>query len=346
MANGTSAAPRNLGAHCVRAPGSIENGVLIGRQNHLFLAGGAHSVLDYVSGHLRTPESSYLSFDNNIDTRATYLKSLGISYLHVLHPDKQSVLLAAFPFDEPACLGEMYLSRCPRAAKHILYPRDRLREVCNNCFLHTDTHLSDTGGIQVASAVANRLLGDGANDKIDELFRRVTQERVTSGDLGSKLTPAASFPERYLEAIAGSLVFSNRLTRNNGIVDIWISPDALSDKRLLIFGDSFGRHLARMLSHFFSETVFLRTPFFHPEIADQIRPDHVITQNVERYLAYVEDDGNRPSFFMYPYLATEVASYHPDQTFGYVFSALLSYPRKPYQAYRGKFFPRDRRPPG
>ena len=64
-----------------------------------------------------------------------------------------------------------------------------------------------------------------------------------------------------------------------------------------------------MLSYYFTEILFLRTPFFHPEIFEQVTPDILITQNVERYLASCQPDEVRPSFFMYPYLT----GLHTDQ---------------------------------
>src|SRR5262249_32802344 len=115
---------------------------------------------------------------------------------------------------------------------------------------------------------------------------------------------------------------------NNGIIDIIFRNEPYYQKRLLVFGDSFGRGLAAVLSHFFSETIFLRTPFFHREIFEQIGPDYVITQNVERYLSFCQADDMRPSFFMYPYLGKGV--YAPTREFCEAFSAVLSYPRRPY----------------
>ena len=43
----------------------------------------------------------------------------------------------------------------------------------------------------------------------------------------------------------------------------------MTENRLLLFGDSFGRHCLAALSLFFREILFIRTRFFHPEIVAQ-----------------------------------------------------------------------------
>jgi hypothetical protein len=55
----------------LREVGSIENDVLIGRNDQLFLAGGAHSVIDYVTGKRRVSDMSYDIFQNNIGICST-----------------------------------------------------------------------------------------------------------------------------------------------------------------------------------------------------------------------------------------------------------------------------------
>jgi hypothetical protein len=317
--------------------GSVENGVLVGHHDHLFLAGGAHDVLSYVQGRAHAPDVSFRNFEANILSRKRIAERHGIPYKHVVYPDKQSVMIDAFPVEDPICLGELYLSRCDPIRHLTIYPRDLLRKQSEGCFLHTDTHLSDRGGILVAGAIVKELTGIDYCQITEQTLSAVSQQREHCGDLGSKLTPHFSVPELFLSRGWGARVISNKLMRNDGIVDIWISPAALTSDRLLIFGDSFGRDLARIASLFFQETVFLRTPFFYPEMMAQIAPTHLLTQNVERYLTYVRHDADRPAFHMYPYFSP-TARAEPDAEFGEIFSAQLSYGRKPYKQYRAKYF--------
>ena len=317
--------------------GSIENGVLIGREGQLFLVGGAHSVLDFASGKALVPDASYAVFEANVAQRAIWAAARRASYLHVIFPDKQSVLLDDYPLPRPVRLGEMYLRRAASVAERVLYPRDMLRQHQGACFLKTDTHLSDRGIILATIAVVERITGTDCGVHATNLLANLTSKRNLCGDLGSKLMPQVFAEESFLVCPSQAHEFSNRLSGNNGLADIWISPGALLDKRLLIFGDSFARNMAKVLSFFFKDILFTRTPFFHVDIVDQMQPDYIISENVERYLANVKPDRDRPCFHMYPYLGPAGASYSPGRDFAEAFSAMLSYPRGPYRDFIAKF---------
>ena len=312
--------------------GVIENGVLIGRQSHLFLVGGTRAILDYSSGERRVHNHSYLNFNSNLGMRAHCSTARGARYLHVIFPDKQSVLTNEYPLPSPVCLGDEYLANAGEAAADVLYLKEALKRQPQGCFLRTDTHLADKGLILAGMSIASRFSDALAAALAENIRLSSTEIRTNCGDLGSKLQPQISMPEEYLVPSWPVRVYTNKLARNNGLVDIWFSPASESPSRLLIFGDSFGRGLARILTCVFSEVIFLRTQFFHIDIVDQVRPTHVITQNVERYLTFVEPDRNRPSFHMYPFLgASDTVTLSKD--FVEAFSAMLSYPRPPYQKY-------------
>jgi SAM-dependent methyltransferase len=165
----------------------------------------------------------------------------------------------------------------------------------------------------------------------------LTVQRQHCGDLGSKLDPPVDSLETFALTNWKKFYFRNDIPGgNNGGVDIYFSPQALFAKRLLWFGDSFGRETVRFLSYFFSEILFLRTPFYHNDIVEQMCPDLIISSNVERYLASVVPDENRPLFFMYPFLTGR--RYEPSSDFAEAFSAILSYPRPNYKTFVRKLF--------
>ena len=59
-----------------------------------------------------------------------------------------------------------------------------------------------------------------------------------------------------------------------------------------------------------------------------MRPDLVVTANVERYLTSILPDEAAPNFLLYPLLST--ATCRPDAGFAAALSAVLSYSRPPY----------------
>jgi hypothetical protein len=187
-------------------------------------------------------------------------------------------------------------------------------------------------------AIVEELMGASQSSHMEALLAKIVIDKSIQGDLGGKLSPPTFSPERCLKEDWGAKFFFNYLEGgNNGLIDIHVSPNAIYNKRLLIFGDSCARAAARVFSYFFWETVVLRSPFFHSEVVAQMRPDFVLSENVERYMSFIKSDDARPSFFMYPYLTEKPINYHPSRDFAEVFSAILSFPRSPYQVYAEKF---------
>jgi hypothetical protein len=312
--------------------GSIENGVLFGSDQTLFLADGGHKVLDYCLGRLAPSADSIANFLKNIGDRARQSAAIDANYAHLISPDKQSVLLGNFPFPEPIRLGELYLAQAGELSGRLVYPVRQLMESPRQTYQKTDTHMTDAGTIISAEAALATLTGSPQTQFADDLNARVTGLERWVGDLGSKLEPQRSEIRQTLKGGPRTIWLHNDLVGgNNGIIDIIFNPSRPPDRRLLIFGDSFGRDLARVLSHAFFQTVFLRSPYFYPDIVSAVRPTDIISQNVERYLTDCVLDEARPSFFMHPHLSG--LDYRPSKTFAEAFSAVLSFGRPPYSRF-------------
>ena len=320
----------------MQAPGHIEKGVMFGRDGYLFLMDGGHHVFDLLLGMHKVPEQSFSNFADNIARRAAICERAGVRFLHVIYPDKQSVLTDKFPVEDPVCLTDVYLDRLPEVRRWVFHPRRALQDTRDAAFMKTDTHLTEIGNITAAGAIVERLTGLSQAEHVDRLMASDDWEVIDwAGDLGGRFKPELSEKRRLLRKRWPHQWFHNDLKGgNNGIVDLLFSPKAVHDQRILVFGDSFSRDLSSILSFFFREVVFLRTPFFHEDIFEQIQPDLVITSNVERYLSFCDSDSRRPSFFMYPYLGS--AEYSPNKAFAEAFSAVLSYGRTPYQEFLSK----------
>ena len=289
--------------------------------------------MDYASGLRKVTSDVFETLSDNVINRARYASDRGTTFCHLIFPDKQSILPDRVPMAKPICLGEEHLEHSPIMARHVLYPLHLLRgSLKMPVFQKTDTHLTDYGALLVTRMLVECLTGGNHEADFNTIFGLITQTRETVGDLGGRLSPIARSTEQYL--VPNWIVkrlHNNLVGGNNGIVDLLFSRDSVYKKRILIFGDSFGRSCVGMLSYFFQEVIFLRTPFFHNEIFDMVKPDYVISQSVERYLEKCEGDRERPSFFMYPYLSNKRAD--PTPEFANAFSAVLSYPRSNYQHF-------------
>ena len=317
-------------------PGHIENGVMFGRDGYLFLLDGGHHVFDLLLGLHKVSDQSFSNFGNNIAQRASICERAGVKFLHVIYPDKQSVMVDEFPVENPFCLTDIYLDKLPEVRKWVFYLRAALRNASLPPFMRTDTHLTEAGNIIAAGAIVEQLIGRDQSEHVNRLLASPDWHEIDyAGDLGGRFQPRLSEKRRLMRKTWPHRWFHNDLQGgNNGIVDILFSPGAVHDQRILIYGDSFSRDLSSVLSYFFREVVFLRTQYFHQDMFHQIQPDLLITSNVERYLSFCESDDRRASFFMFPHLGGN--PYAPSKEFAEAFSAVLAYGRSPYFDFLNK----------
>jgi len=236
--------------------------------------------------------------------------------------------------DISVCLGELYVERCQFRRSSVLYPRDRLRGQSNikEVFMKTDTHMTDFGTAISTAAAVEALLGEDQSQSLQQILERPATTRDWTGDLGGRFLPPRTEIRDLINGAPAAKWFHNRLSGgNNGIVDILINPNSSSDKSILVFGDSFARDWGKFLTEWFRQIMFLRTPYFHEDIVEQVKPDFVVSQNVERYLNNCHPDEERPSFFMFPHLREE--PYGPGKEFAEAFSALLACGREPHRKF-------------
>ena len=316
-------------------PGAIINGVLIGDGGELYLAHGGHAVLDIATGRKTIDPANFAIFEANILSRAARCADMGATYRHIIFPDKQSAVQAPLPFKNPICLGDLYQRHCPGAAEHILDLGPLFRKTGGKLFKTTDTHPTDLGLLLAGAEIAETLTGCDKAAAVQALLAKPVVPHRAAGDLGLRFTPHLESAEVTITTDWPVAYFHNDVGfGNDGLIDICLSPKALSHKRLLWFGDSFGRGCLRFLSYFFREVTFLRTRFLHEEMLQQIKPDIVVTQNVERYLDIIAPDSEAPPFLLYPALKGDqrVASL----PFTEALAAILSYPRQRYAGFLSK----------
>lgn len=288
----------------------IENDVIVGRDGYLFLAGGGHKVYEYISGKLEVPKESIEIFKSNILSRASFCSKNNIKYLHTIAPDKHSVLSRYFPNRNVRSIGRSFLDAAD-LDNLVFMPDVELKILAkkHQIFRRTDTHLSALGDLFYASMLVKRLTGLSQDDLVEDFLKSsAPQINKASGDLGSKLNPEIfsneiSFSDPPVKH--GRWMHNNLTGGNNGIIDLRFNDQPPIIKRVIIFGDSFGRAFSKWLQLFFSEIFFFRTSNFHPEIVEKLNPQIIITQNVERYLPSVISDLDACCFFDYPNLTRE-----------------------------------------
>lgn len=285
-----------------------EASVLEGAEGHLFLVGGHHDVRDYFTG-VRTPGAeSVTAFGANAVARREYCARAGVRYAAIVFPEKLAALSALVDFPVRSLLRDVYGQGADPAALP-LYPIAALAEP--KCWKRTDTHLSHGGTLRVLELLlADAFPADWPGFRVH--LRDHIRVHGFSGDLGRKLTP----PQRekaksYVAPDTVSIESNGVKGANDGVMFIVRNPASVSERRLLIFGDSFFRMILPQLAYFFRDIVFCRSRFFHAELVDAVAPDTVFVGCAERYLADCVGDDERPHFLAIPLLKGKASSPTP-----------------------------------
>lgn len=308
-----------------------DRNVVLGREGQLFLFNGGHHVHDYHTGKKRPTQESVSTAIRNIESRLSHCVKHNVEFLHVIFPNKQIALQELYPDEITSVIDLFFSPNTP--VDSLLDMRTCLERIGPSAWLKTDTHLTRKAETVCSVEIANSLLKDDLSNHMEQMLQAsfIRQSRgdlsIMMGDDGIDITE-----EEILYATPWiHHYFHNKIPGgNNGLINIFVNPNAVADSRLLFFGDSFGRGCASCLSFFFSHVMFCRTPFLHYEIADLYKPDYLVTQSIERYLPSSISDSSRPLFLLYPALGKHGNTLEGDKKFFEALNGELSYPSLPY----------------
>lgn len=284
-----------------------DNGVHIGHDGYLFLEGGAHGVFNYFTGRAGPPPQASEIFTANMEARQAYCTRTGRLFRMVVFPEKCVALRNYIKSDAAfrSLYHRKYAERINRsaAAPFIRYPIKPLDDN-TDAFPKTDTHYNARGVLGITKAITADIFPDQQAEFDTLANAKVVDREGFCGDLGRKFDPPhVEVSAGFRGGILPTTVAANGIKGgNDGICILTSSPQSLTDKTLLICGDSFFRQILGPLSVFYRRIIFCRTRFLHYEIVDAINPDHIFCGVAERYLSNVRADADRPHFLSYPFV--------------------------------------------
>ncbi len=311
----------------------MDRNVIQGQEKYLFLGETPHNYNEIIQGKLSLSEKSLNIFKNNIKGRSEYCKEKGIAYKHFIFPEKTNVLAHLYPHK---IVNNILEQSQDYFTKEVIDLSATLKSI-DFPYLKTDTHLSFDG--EVASSIkilSNFFMFE--HEKIKNIFEGFKDKGIeVFCDLGRKLKPQLK-EVRYTKKTGFLQRYHNRAGVNDGLFILCLNKEKLKNgesKRLLIFGDSFMEFNLQFLSYFYSEILFCRTRYFHKEMVEMFKPDDLITENIERYLASINSDDEAPIFnLMYGIRGIE----SPINAVVYeAYNANLLFGRKPYKEFLNKF---------
>lgn len=316
-----------------RQPGCVINNVLIGESKQLFLFEGNYNQFSYLSNQVSISESSKTNFLDNLRRRRRFAEERNLQYLHIVIPCKPLVVRDKTPEPYRHNIRSLFLNtyaplfqnRDP-LTEHVLYPLDSLirEQVQRDCYWANDTHINAAGQLCI-----HREIGKHIQDLSTTFpLLRITEE-PRQGDLGIMLGNSEPLPSLCFPWTGELLNYSNtsELPGNTGDIVITHNPLSRTNRRLVLFGDSFIKTMLHLFAQDFRTILYIRGPYFQPDMIELFAPDVLITSETERYLAGVDNDNNGPSLLFESF--RERSDYKPSQDFQSALSAQLSYRSHP-----------------
>lgn len=280
---------------------SYDQSASVGKKGFLFLEGGSNSVRELykpTSGD----EVKAEKWIDLIKKRHEKAESLGCQFYQMIVPEKQSILTEESP--EKLLTITPILEKINYTLSDTSYFIDvfsLFRDMYSQSifpYRKVDTHLSFEGAKRLFAFVYEKIYGSEL-----KLSSPILENETISGDLAHRfgwgtLLETADTPSKDWDVccIKPQLIQQSNPEKKNGVIGIfrqWECPESLSDKSILIFGNSmFERgespfNLCWWFSRFFRKTTFSWSPTVDWGVVEQERPDFLIAQTVERFLTIV-----------------------------------------------------------
>jgi len=285
---------------------SADGSSVVGRDGFLFLTEGRNSVLSRYVTELPQQASLVEGWVALILRRNSVARQTGSRFIQLIVPEKISVLPGLF-VEELRTPTKLEL----RTPTKLLAEIERICEadqdaalpyvsVLNSfsaepekCFQTTDSHPSPFGSLCIVSSIIARL------DLLPLPAVSFSNAIRGTGDLGRRFfgTPTFEYlPEPSIDAESclrskpTTTHFHKPGSGNSDSHVVWINPDPRYDLKVVVFGNScfaYGQSpsgLSWWFSRLFREVHFLWKSEMDGAYLNDVRPDIVVCQTVERFL--------------------------------------------------------------
>lgn len=255
--------------------------VLEGKDGWLFLANDTNQSIAQFRGQSLMTENVQADWRNFLQEAGQIPESILF-----VPPSKESVFPEFYPYEMAAMRPIDQLKELVRQTlfPRYLYPRDLLR-TSRETYSKTETHYTTFGAMLCFEELIRRYLDVSLEAVQDKHFE--FEERNNIGDLGSKLRPIQSSAFLFLKDphTKEHSVYENGLQSTGRVGYFRNAADALSNKKVLIFGDSFAGFLLPFFHACFRDVLYCRTVgTIHMDVVEKYQPDYILSELTERFI--------------------------------------------------------------
>ncbi len=278
---------------------SIDGTAKLGKNGFVFLTEGSNHVIGLYNA--KPDDHEFIKriegWTAVIESRARWCQEKAITYRQVIIPEKITIYPEYFhvPISTPTPqLFELEAKlMASEVSKHSYVSALRVIEHAKQLgltFGRTGTHLTPLASFKLAQALLSSL----GHDVPDREF---TKAQVRQGELGNRFFGVPSYEELdYCEENASLqdpvMVYSSN-PKSGGHIGrrcSWVCEDAPFRENVVAFGNSFffvGHDqcdLSWWFSRLFQKFHFIWQPDFNYSLLEELKPDIVVGQTIERYL--------------------------------------------------------------
>lgn len=267
---------------------SSDSSAIIGDQGHIFINDGANKWTAQLLGHHSDVDNAFDGYKKVLENRRSMFRDMGISYKHLIIPEKDVLYPELNPNLHGVQLSENRVAvrlATSDLSDLLVYGETDLSPMKKYgfVFLKRNSHLNLFGGYFVAKSFFNSYGFDFP--QLDEIKFKTYK---WPDDLSMKFVDDLNTSRPVIVTDAKVTEISDGL--NGGHVGRKVgftNPSASLNKKLLIFGDSYAWNpdagLARFASVLFQEVLFVWSTSVDINIVRDFKPDFVVTESAERF---------------------------------------------------------------
>ncbi|MEG0308850.1 MAG: DHHW family protein [Clostridium sp.] len=269
--------------------------VVLGEEGWLYYGiDEGRNVTDQFRGITKFTDEELAKIKTNLEEKKRFLESKGTPFILMITPDKESIYPEYYNKEYKIVSEETRLDQLveyldKNSDIHVIDLREELISKKSEELLYyvTDSHWNEYGayyGYKVLIEEIGKYIPIVEPKKLDEFDIVKDYREIGGGDLANMLSLPKRYPEEHILLKPKVIRTSKPFVDYNYelIRGAVMKNEDNTLPRLLMFRDSFTVALGPFISEHFSETVYQWDQYFDIDLVNEVNPDIIVQQIVER----------------------------------------------------------------